>query len=159
MEGTVSEEVWWRDSFNVQVLQGKANHFISSVFPHPTGTGTWRVEGARSVSQSSALSSALPERSRADIMESDSLLASLSADGEMWAVTWWLACQQESRRSCTKLSHWLAYPPTLNKTGGLLAAAAQPVRQIHLSVCNDHPNTDSTLECQTHWVPSISIPS
>lgn len=76
-------EVWWRDSFNMHMLQGEANHFISSVFPHPTGTGTWRVEGVRSVSQSPSLSSVLPERSRADIMESDSLLASLSADGKI----------------------------------------------------------------------------
>lgn len=106
----MSGEEWSRDSFNIQVLQGKANYFISSVFPHPTGTGMWRVEGVRSVNQSSALSSALPERSRADIMESDSLLASLSADGEMWAVTWWLACQQESYRSSTKLPNWLTYP-------------------------------------------------
>ena len=44
-------------------------------------------EGVRSVNQSLALSSALPERSRTDIMESDSLLASLSADGEIQAVT------------------------------------------------------------------------
>lgn len=91
--------VRWRDSFNMHVLQGEANHFISSVFPHTTGTGTWSVEGLRSVNQSPALSSVLPERSRADIMESDSLLASLSADGEIQAVTWWLACQQEACRS------------------------------------------------------------
>lgn len=79
----------------MQLLQGEANHFISSVFPHPTGTvaqeGTGK--GVRSVDQSLALSSALPERSRTDIMESDSLLASLSADREIQAVTWWLACQ------------------------------------------------------------------
>lgn len=79
----------------MQLLQEEANHFISSVFPHPTGTvareGT--EKGVRSVDQSLALSSALPERSRTDIMESDSLLASLSADREIQAVTWWLACQ------------------------------------------------------------------
>lgn len=112
--------VWWWGSFNMQLLQGEANHFISSVFPHPTGTvareGTGK--GVRSVDQSLALSSALPERSRTDIMESDSLLASLSADREIQAVTWWLACQWEACRSwptstfvCTKLPNWLTYPP------------------------------------------------
>lgn len=32
-------------------------------------------------------------------MESDNLLASLSADEEIQAVTWWLACQQDTCRS------------------------------------------------------------
>lgn len=50
---------------------------IPSVFPYPTETGAWSW-GVRSVHQSPALSSALPERSRTDIMVSDSLLASLS---------------------------------------------------------------------------------
>lgn len=56
-------------------------------------------------------------------MESDNLLASLSADGEIQAVTWRLACQQEACRTWTivylglhqtpKLAH---LPPSVNKT-------------------------------------------
>lgn len=98
----------------------------------------------RSVDQSQALSSALPERSRTDIMESDSLLASLSAGRKKRSVTWLLACQQEAHKSqptvtqvCIKLPNWLTdHLPTLNKTtGGLLAATAQPRRQTHSSTC------------------------
>lgn len=79
--------------FSCVCASGRSKPFYFICIPHHTGTGTWRVEGVISADQSPALSSVLPERSRADIMESDSLLASLSADGKIQAVIWWLVCQ------------------------------------------------------------------
>ena len=80
---------------------------IPSVFPYPTETGAWSW-GVRSVHQSPALSSALPERSRTDIMVSDSLLASLSADGEIQAVTWVASLPKGSLQELAYIYPWPA---------------------------------------------------
>lgn len=114
----MDEEVF----FNMQVFQGEAHHSICI----PPSHWNWCLEGqegVRLVDQSSVL----PERSRTDIMESDNLLASLSADGEIQVVTWWLACQQNAHRSWPratlvyiKLPNWLTYSQdqTTKQLGG-----------------------------------------
>lgn len=127
---------------------------LYSAIPHPTWTGVWR--GGRWDQ-----SPALPERSRTDIMESDSLLASLSADGEIQAVTWLLASQQKACSSWTtptlvrtKLPNWLTYPTTLNKNNWWTPSSHYSASQVDpfVSLWNDHPNTASNSECQTHWL-------
>lgn len=95
-------------------------------------------------------------------MESDSLLASLSADGEIQAVTCVanlptgglqkLAYIYLGLHQIPKLVHLLPSPPTLNKTTGrLLAVTAQPHWQTHLSTCEMiTPPQAPISECQTH---------
>lgn len=105
-------------------------------------------QGMRSVDYSPALLSPLPERSRTDIMESDSLLAILSVNGKIQSFGNWMSNRRPARGSLyLALSVPSPYtgllpPPNTKQNNGWDVQSHCSTPQVDLFVC-DHPDIGS----------------